>query len=473
MRANFLIAVLALVAYVTAKVDKKKIVCYFGSWAVYRPGNGLFEISDIDPTLCTHLVYTFIGIEENADVVILDRWADLPDGGGKNGYAIFNQLRGTSPDTRTLIAVGGWNQGSRNYSVVAADPALRVKLADNLVRFARKYGFDGLDFDWEYPNQREGSSKADRRNFVLLLRELRKRCDEAGLLLTAAVGGASSSAKKSYIIPEIVKYLDIVSLMIYDLHGEWDNKTGINAPFYPGSWETGDERLLNVNESINYWLSEGATREKLVLGIPTYGRTFTLKDPKNNRIGAPTTGPGRAGPYTREKSSLGYNEICEMQLNEEDWEVYFQEEQRVPYAVKGDQWVGYDNVKSVTEKAEFVKTLGLGGAMIWSIETDDFRGICGAKYPLLKTLNHILRNGQALPPLPTTTKAPPHAVEPQCTSAGYVRDFYDCAVFYHCMPDGNGGYNKFRLQCPNNKHFNEKNNSCDDPDKVDCVPIFY
>lgn len=49
------------------------------------------------------------------------------------------------------------------------------------------------------------------------------------------------------------------------------------------------------------------------------------------------------------------------------------------------------DLRSITEKAEYIKSNDLGGAMVWSIETDDFRGISGEKYPLINTLNRILR----------------------------------------------------------------------------------
>lgn len=41
----------------------QEVVCYLGSWAVYRPGLGKFSIEDIDPTLCTSLIYAFVGID--------------------------------------------------------------------------------------------------------------------------------------------------------------------------------------------------------------------------------------------------------------------------------------------------------------------------------------------------------------------------------------------------------------------------
>lgn len=63
----------------------------------------------------------------------------------------------------------------------------------------------------------------------------------------------------------------------------------------------------------------------------------------------------------------------------------------MPYAYKGNQWIGYDNEQSVKLKVEFAKSYSLGGVMIWSVETDDFRGICGSKYPLLNAIKTTLQ----------------------------------------------------------------------------------
>ena len=212
---------------------------------MYRPDNGLIGFEHMDPTLCTHMIYTFVGITPEGEIRVLDPWADLPDQGGKDGFNRFNQLRGISPTMRTLIAIGGWNEGSANYSNIAGDPAKRERFAENAVKFVRKYGFDGFDFDWEYPNQR-GGVPADKENYILLLKELRKQFDKVGLLLTAAVSAAEFSASKSYIVSEVVELLDFVNLMAYDFHGVWDEKTGINAPLYRGSWEQGEDAHLNV-----------------------------------------------------------------------------------------------------------------------------------------------------------------------------------------------------------------------------------
>lgn len=77
------------------------------------------------------------------------------------------------------------------------------------------------------------------------------------------------------------------------------------------------------------------------------------------------------------------------------WNVEWNDTQKVPYAYHANQWIGYDNVKSLTEKVKFLKQHNLGGGMVWSVDTDDFSGHCGeGKYPLLKTISSLLNNGK-------------------------------------------------------------------------------
>lgn len=84
----------------------------------------------------------------------------------------------------------------------------------------------GIDIDWEYPAQRGGVA-ADKANFVLLLQQLKETLQPIDKLVTIAVGAARQSASVSYNIPEVVKHVDFINLMTYDLHGSWDGVTGL------------------------------------------------------------------------------------------------------------------------------------------------------------------------------------------------------------------------------------------------------
>lgn len=153
----------------------EKLLCYYGTWATYRPGNGAFNVRDIDPSLCTHAIYSFVGINADATIKVLDPNLDLEENGGKGNIKKFVSLKSANPRLKTMVAIGGWNEGSAKFSAVAANQELRVQFAENAAAFCKKYGFDGLDMDWEYPAQRDGNPAIDRANFVLMLRELRLR----------------------------------------------------------------------------------------------------------------------------------------------------------------------------------------------------------------------------------------------------------------------------------------------------------
>ena len=71
---------------------------------------------------------------------------------------------------RTLLAIGGWNEGSQRFSKLVADPDARQNLVKSAVKYLRQHNFDGLDLDWEYPASRDGSREADRENYALLVK---------------------------------------------------------------------------------------------------------------------------------------------------------------------------------------------------------------------------------------------------------------------------------------------------------------
>lgn len=69
------------------------------------------------------------------------------------------------------------------------------------------------------------------------------------------------------------------------------------------------------------------------------------------------------------------------------------DDQRVPYATKGNQWVGYDDQESIKNKVQYLKNQGLAGAMVWALDLDDFRGtFCGQNlhFPLTSAIKEAL-----------------------------------------------------------------------------------
>jgi len=378
----------------TVKGHEKVVVCYWGTWANYRPKDGKFTPEDIDATLCTHLIYSFAGLDAETDAIKpLDPWMDLEEGYALSGYRKATDLKYLYPHLKVTIAIGGWNEGSKKYSEMAADPERRKRFVESSVAFCKEHNFDGLDLDWEYPGKR-GGSPDDKSNFIDLIRDLKEAFRPHQLLLTAAIGAATPTIDVAYDIPRMYKYLDYIHVMCYDYHGKWDRKTGHNAPLYPRPNEKGQDVLLNVDNTLEYLMKKGALPEKTVLGVPLYGRAFSLMNPHDYKMGARAKTTSFQGPYTREDGFLGYNEICEMLTDTDDtesWTVAWEDSHKAPYMHKGLKWVSYDDQESIRIKTNFAYKHNLAGVMTWSIDTDDFRGKCGGPtYPLLRTINHAL-----------------------------------------------------------------------------------
>ncbi|XP_053620320.1 probable chitinase 2 [Plodia interpunctella] len=370
--------------------SEKVVVCYYGTWATYRQGLGKFAVDNVNTELCSHVVYSFVGIDNQGTIVSLDPYLDLDTGNGN--FRKFTKLKEENPNLKTILAVGGWNEGSAKFSIMAANPIFRNNFIRSSLQFIEDYNFDGLDLDWEYPNRRDTvHGAADIENFTLLTKELREEFDKRGLLLTSAVSSNKASAEWSYDIPEISKYLDFIHIMTYDMYGSWDPITGHNSPLHKGEGDTGNrDDLYTVDVAVEYWLSQGCPPSKLVLGMPLYGRTFTLTNSAVNGVRAPSSGPGLSGQYTATAGFMGYNEICE-KLNTEAWDVRYDSLAKVPYAVQGSNWISYDDAESLTKKGEYANSLNLAGGMVWSIETDDFNNVCGdGEFPLLTAINKAL-----------------------------------------------------------------------------------
>ncbi|KAF0035710.1 hypothetical protein F2P81_011022 [Scophthalmus maximus] len=380
--------------------------CYFTNWAQYRPPPTIFMPNDIDPCLCTHLLYAFATIKDNQ--LATYEWNDV------ELYSQFNGLKNQNGDLKTLLSVGGWNFGSAGFSQMVSSPSNRQTFISSVISFLRQYEFDGLDIDWEYPANR-GSPPQDKQYYSVFLEELRaafeneaKQSNKARLLISAAVSAGKDTIDSAYQIPKLGQSLDMINVMSYDFHGSWDPMTGDCSPLFRGPEDQGGFIYFNVDYAMNYWKSQGAPAEKLIVGFPTYGNTFTLRNPADHGVGAPIAGAGTPGKYTQEAGELAYFEICGF-LKDGATEVWNQA-QDVPYAYKGNQWVGYDDIKSFQIKVDWLKKSNFGGAMVWTIDMDDYLGtFCNqGKYPMINVLKKGLNLEQAAC-APPATRLPPIA----------------------------------------------------------------
>jgi chitinase len=173
--------------------------------------------------------------------------------------------------------------------------------------------------------------------------------------------------------------------------------TGLNAPLYARSNEVGMFETLNINYSVNYWMSKGLDRSKIIVGLATYGHSYRLVNPFNTKIYAPAEDYGGVGVL----GFVSYSEICWFRATNFNVKVEYDAATCSPYLHTGLEWISYEDERSMECKANYIKSNDFGGIMVFSLNTDDFQFTCSAKqyrgggepkqnFPLLRKIHSIL-----------------------------------------------------------------------------------
>ncbi|KAG5892107.1 hypothetical protein JTB14_008076 [Gonioctena quinquepunctata] len=346
-----------------------KVICTYASWRSYHGANP----EDFDPTLCTHFVYDYIGIKENGDLRIGDPFLDV------RLYPKVTDMKKKNRKLRVMLSVGGSGASNTSlFSSVAADAtktAAFIKSAGNIIN---TYSFDGLDIDWFFPEPK------DKDNYITFLQKIKEDFDKQGWLLSATVR-SYPDVDTGYDAPRMNEILDWITVKSYDMYGSWSTYSGNHNALYPSSKEfPWEKEHLNMNAVANNWLKAGITKNKLVLSVAFYGRSFTLKDSAQHSIYSLVEGNGPG-----EDGWLRYSEICSKYG---DYTEVWDDDQKSPYRYKGDKWFAYNSKEAISIKGDYIKTKGFFGVNVWPVDADDIHGVCGTKQVLLKYLHEGLGN---------------------------------------------------------------------------------
>ncbi|PYG90213.1 chitinase [Ruminiclostridium sufflavum DSM 19573] len=356
-------------------------VAYFASWCGYERA---VEVEDIAPSLLTHINFAFANLSPDGTVTVGDPWIDTEKPFGDDTWE--TELRGhfgrlvkmkeQYPHIKTLISVGGWTW-SKNFSGVAASDALRKACARSAVDFVVKYGFDGVDLDWEYPVS--GGDNIPHRaddgdNYILLLKEIRMALDSQGekdgkKYFLSIAGAASPEFVANCKVAGMMQYLDYINVMTYDYHGAWDTATNHVTPLYDGS----SGSSLCVSDTIEEYIKAGVRPVDLNLGMAFYGKGWiNVKDPDGTGLyknGTAATSAGY-GSGTWEGSSFDYWDIAENYAGKNGYTRYWDDMAKMPYLYNGNTFITYDDEESIGYKLDYLKDMGLGGVMFWEFSCD-------------------------------------------------------------------------------------------------------
>jgi chitinase len=188
-------------------------------------------------------------------------------------------------------------------------------------------------------------------DYISLLHAIRQALPVPRYLLTIALPAAEWTLK--FInLAHASDYVDLINLMTYDFAGPWTDKSGYHAQLHAPSEPDG----VCGHCGINYLLRYGVPLEKVLLGIPLYGRSF---------LGATSRGERYYG-VGGEEGTFKYRDLPRAETTEQ-----VDEAAVAAYCVGADGgFVSYDNPQTVRTKALYVKSRGLGGLFYWEATGD-------------------------------------------------------------------------------------------------------
>jgi chitinase len=367
---------IALSGSAGGQVARKDVIGYLPSWK-WQSGVALSNPASIPYEKFTHINYAF--------------FAPLPDGsiGGRVPDADRRYLSGDPESTLTslahrhgvkvLLSIGGW-EDSDNFPLVASTDVLRRAFAHSCLEAVRKYNFDGIDIDWEFPGYREhGGGPADRRNFTLLLSALRDSLDSRPAhpcLLTAALP-AGDEHLRNMEVEKIAGLLDLLNIMTYDYYGPWDSLANHNSPLYPSA---GGDTARCVDASFRRYRDfYGVSPSKITIGIPFYGHAFA------DCVGLNTRHRGEDSVCFPKGGAFASVIAKRAGMFIRKWD----DDAKVPYLISPARkmLVSYDDEESVRAKARYVLENGIHGVIIWEITADN---MSDGTTPLLDALSSEL-----------------------------------------------------------------------------------
>lgn len=330
-----------------ASTLSKVVKAYYPAWK-----RAEFSHSQIDFTSLTHLVHAFTKPDSDGNLVV------------DPGYLYPEMIMAAhSHSVKVIMSIGGWGN-CQGFPPTAASPEKRRRFINQIVEFCRQHNYDGVDLDWEFV-----SNEQESQNFSDLVRELSaalRTMDPPRLLTMAGPSGPYWGRWINY--EQLHPYFDYISLMTYDYHGAWSDHSGHNSPLYTCQ----NDPCGSFDDSFSYAVIRGIPLEKLLLGIPFFGRSFNT---------------GKL--YTPFTESQYYTYTDVQKLLASGWKYNWDFCSQVPFLLSPARTIllSFDDIRSIFRKCRYVLDKGLAGVIIWEVTADWHEG----RSELLQTVAKTFR----------------------------------------------------------------------------------
>lgn len=434
----------------------RAVVCYV------RPDDPHFDLSRLDPCVCTHVVYGELQVH-----------GDLSLGPLVHGnLSALGVLRKRNPALVPMVELRGLD----HVEEVPNEEQL-VHLAQSVSQAIAPTKPRGIDVDYQLHGVDYQVAMEQRPVLGQFLHHFRQESPIRHPVVTVTVAKEPTLVNHAYDFRNIVRNADYVNVPAFMFHDGQPEYASHPAPLH------GDRGAMdNTDSLVNLVLSMGVPRQKVVVGVPMFGMTYRLADPGIAALGAPL--------YHGHDDSYQFNraQFCALQHNL-NFTVERDADLTAPYAVSGDAFMGFEDEMSLRLKGKYVQVQDLGGVYAYAVNDDDSRAVCGqGNFPLLQSLHegitgHVV-HGTQVEYLQTNTETRIVRIVDQqghnlhvdglnsysvngftCTRAGSYRHPADCSKFFRCVKfdQRKHDYTVFIFDCPPGLVFDEKIEVCNWP----------
>ena len=258
------------------------------------------------------------------------------------------------PHIVSVLTVG--DMGPDRFSEACSTAAGRQLLANSALQIMDQYGFSGIEVDWAYPGVSTSSAASadeDVEHWYELLSILRAGLDERQhvtgkpyiLSVTLSAGSEQAEAVDGDRLNSLI---DQAVIQSHDLRG-FDRMTGHHAGLYPDG-----ETELSGAWAVQSWLNTGLAPDKLLLGVPQYGRMWRKVASTGNGL--------HARAETSGNKLIAFDEISN--LLQDGYTRHYDESAQSPWLFNGENFVSYDDAQSVQAKAAYIAEYGLLGTAL-------------------------------------------------------------------------------------------------------------
>lgn len=351
----------------------RRVIGYFTSWRSGDDPQAAYLVNDIPWEQLTHINYAFVSIGSDGKVNVGDvndpnnaavgkEWpgVEIDPALGFKGHFGALATQKVKHGVKTLISIGGWAETGGHFATdgtrvadggfytmtTNADGSINhagiEKFATSAVEMMRKYKFDGLDIDYEYPTSMAGAGNPDDKAFMEprraylwasyqeLMKVLRQKLDAVSaqdgvhymLTIAAPSSGYLLRGMETF---DVTKYLDYVNIMSYDLHGAWNDHVGHNAALYDtgkdselaqwnvyGTAAYGGIGYLNTDWAYHYFRGS-MPAGRINIGVPYYTRGWQGVTGGENGLWGRAALPNQAdcapGTGEGEKNNCGHGAL--------------------------------------------------------------------------------------------------------------------------------------------------------------------